>query len=265
MRPLAELALAAVTPLRGVVFDLDGTLLTDGALTLEAYRSLFSLRERGLRLVACTGRPAGWGAVIARQWPIDLAVTENGAVAFRRDGARLSVLDSLPEEARRARRERLLEVVASLHREFPEIPLADDNQERRSDVTFDVRETVNISSSRVAELRLAAAREGARTFESSIHVHVTLDAEDKASGTVRALARAYGDDATKALGTYAFVGDSGNDEACFSAFHLTFGVSNVARWARHLSVPPRFVAAQPEGAGFAAIAARLLVLRASST
>ena len=44
------------------------------------YDALWDLSDAGLRLVAVTGRPSGWGEVIARQWPIDGAVTENGAV-----------------------------------------------------------------------------------------------------------------------------------------------------------------------------------------
>ncbi len=261
MRPLAELATSEVRRLLGVVFDLDGTLLTDGALTLEAYGSLFALRASGLRLVACTGRPAGVGAVIARQWPIDLAVTENGAIAFRREGSRVSVTDSLTNDARLARQQQLQAIVARLCRNFPDIPLADDHRTRQTDAAFDVGETVQIPPLRVAELRRAVADEGARSYESSIHVHATLEADDKASGTVRALVRAYREDATTVLSRYAFVGDSGNDEACFSAFHTTLGVANVLPWVRRLSVPPRFVASSTQGAGFVAIARKLLQLR----
>jgi len=35
----------------------------------------------GLALVAVTGRPAGWGRVLARQWPVAGCIAENGAVA----------------------------------------------------------------------------------------------------------------------------------------------------------------------------------------
>lgn len=261
MRSLTELAPPDVSRLRGLVFDLDGTVFTDGALTLEAYGALFALREQGLRLIACTGRPAGWAAMLARQWPLDLAVSENGALAFRQVDTRLDALDALAPSERRARRVTLDAIVASLCSRFPEIPLADDNQARRSDVTFDVRETRETPPFRVAALRVAAHEMGARTFESSIHVHVTLDVDDKASGTVRALSRVFGEDASSVLDGYAFVGDSANDESCFSAFRTTFGVANVMRWAGTLSVPPQFVASLGQGAGFAELARRLIELR----
>jgi HAD superfamily hydrolase (TIGR01484 family) len=261
MRPLASLAHDEARQLRGLVFDLDGTVLTGGTLSLAAYEALFALRSSGLRLVACTGRPAGWGAVVARQWPVDLAIAENGAVAFRRVGQRLEVIDALEPALRLAQQERLEAIRDRVRAEFPEIPLADDHAARRSDVTFDVRETVSTLAPRVADLRRFAESLGARTIESSIHVHLTLDTDDKASGTVRALTRVFGEDATGALASHAFVGDSANDEPCFSAFRLTFGVANVRSWSSALSVPPRFVASQEEGAGFAEIAATLVALR----
>jgi hydroxymethylpyrimidine pyrophosphatase-like HAD family hydrolase len=222
------------------------------------------MRDAGLALVACTGRPAGWGAVIARQWPIALAVTENGAIAFARRGARVHTFDRLARDERRRRRAQLDDIVEALSSRFDDIPLADDNPERRSDVTFDVRESVTTCDERVAELRRVARELGARTYESSIHVHVTLDSDDKASGTLRALAWALHEDHTGALSHYAFIGDSANDEACFSAFRATFAVANVRRWLGELTLPPRFVSARAQGEGFVEFADRLLAARAEA-
>ena len=75
MTPLAALPADAARGLTGLLFDLDDTVLTHGMLTKSAYDALWRLHESGLRLVAVTGRPSGWGEVIARQWPIDGAVT----------------------------------------------------------------------------------------------------------------------------------------------------------------------------------------------
>lgn len=261
MRSLAALTAEEACRLRGVVFDLDGTVLTGGRLTLEAYKALFLLKESGLELVACTGRPSGWGSVVARQWPVDLTVVENGAIAFQRVDGTLRLLDSLDQAARRERWQKLCRIRDALCEKFPTIPLADDQADRRTDVSFDVREGASISVEVVRAFRRAAERLGARTIESSIHVHVTLEPDDKASGTVRALAQVFGEDPTRARSTYAFVGDSANDGPCFSAFATTLGVANVANWLSQLSVPPRFVSTAAEGAGFAEIAERISELR----
>jgi len=114
----------------------------------------------------------------------------------------------------------------------------------------------------VRAVREAAEELGARTFVSSIHLHVTLDADDKASGTLRALSQLGGGDVSSMLARYAFVGDSGNDEACFGAFRLSFGVSNIADHLAGMTMRPRFVSEATCGEGFAEIAEKLLVLRA---
>ena len=77
MKPLDALTAPEALALRGLVFDLDDTLLDHGALSEEAYGALFRLRASGLRLIACTGRPAGWGEILQRQWPVNATVVEN--------------------------------------------------------------------------------------------------------------------------------------------------------------------------------------------
>ena len=89
MTPLAEAKDTELAPLRGLFFDLDDTLLTHGVLTRAAYGALWDMHDAGLRLVAVTGRPSGWGEVIVRQWPVDGVVAENGAIALLRHEERL--------------------------------------------------------------------------------------------------------------------------------------------------------------------------------
>jgi HAD superfamily hydrolase (TIGR01484 family) len=261
MRPLVTLPAAAARGLVGLLFDLDDTVLTDGVLTREAYEAIWTMHEAGLRLVAVTGRPSGWGEVIARQWPIDGAVTENGAVHIVRDGKGVAVLfDGEPGEVA-ARRARLDELVAVVQKAMPRVRLADDNAARRSDVAWDIGERERLEPSAVAELASLVVAAGARTTRSSVHLHATYERDDKASGAIRFVHGRFGDDPGSALHRYAFVGDSGNDAACFAAFTTTFGVENVRAYARTLSVPPRWIAPSKRGAGFAEIARAILAAR----
>lgn len=262
MRSLAALGEADVSALSGVIFDLDGTVLTDGRLSPEAYAAIVALADAGLTLVVCTGRPAAWGEVVQRQWPVALTVTENGAVAFRRDGHAVDRIDRASVEERDRRRARLLALVERVSAAFPDLVLADDNLGRLSDVTFDIGERQKVTASEVLRIRDFVASIGGRTFESSIHLHVTLDTDDKASGTVFVLGRERGEDASAVLHRYAFIGDSNNDEACFSAFRLTFGVDNIRAHSGRLSKVPRFISRGRCGEGFAEIAERLLALGA---
>jgi HAD superfamily hydrolase (TIGR01484 family) len=260
VKPLAALGAEEARALVGLAFDLDDTVLDAGALGEAAYGALFRMREAGLELVACTGRPAGWGEVVQRQWPVTATVTENGAVAFSREGARVLRLDALAPEERRVRRARLLELAAELGARHG-AALADDNAARSSDVTLDIGEHATVAPAAIAAMVAEAHARGVRTTVSSVHLHLTLDGDDKASGLLRVLGELRGEDATRARRRWAFAGDSGNDAAAFAAFATTFGVANVARHLRALTVPPRWLASQHGGAGFAEIAARLVALR----
>jgi len=237
--------------LEGLFFDLDDTLLTHGVLTREAYGALWDLHDAGLRLVAVTGRPSGWAEVFVRQWPIDGAVTENGAVHVLREGrgTRVLVADGLTE-----RRRALDHLVAEVRARLPHVALADDDAYRRADRAWDIGEHVTLPSADVEALAALVRAAGARTTRSTVHLHATFERDDKASGAVRFVAERLGVDAGRALATWGFVGDSPNDAACFAAFRSTFGVANVRRYVDRLTVPPRFVASAERGAGFAELA-----------
>src|ERR1700692_1370530 len=64
---------------QGVCLDIADTLSTGGKLTAEAYQALWELSSAGFAVVPVTGRPAGWCDHIARFWPVDAVVGENGA------------------------------------------------------------------------------------------------------------------------------------------------------------------------------------------
>jgi HAD superfamily hydrolase (TIGR01484 family) len=252
--------------LSGLVFDLDDTLLDHGELSEAAYASLFRLREAGLLLVACTGRPAGWAEVILRQWPIDAAIAENGAVARFKEpstkGApRLRMIFPGDREAAGARRDELYALAEELCRRFPDAALADDNAARFTDVALDIGEHRRVAAEQVLAMRAEAERRGVHTLASSVHLHLSFDAADKATGTRRLLTTCFGEDPARARVAYAFVGDSGNDAAAFAAFATTIGVANVRAYLSRLPVPPRYVTQAAMGQGFAELARHLVHLR----
>lgn len=259
MRPLSALTAADAAPLAGVVFDLDDTLLDHGRLTEAAYGSLFRMREAGLRLIGATGRPYGWVSVLARQWPVDAMIAENGAAAVvtAPDGATRALLP-----ARGGDRAELLALAEMLIDRFPSARITEDNGARVADVTIDIGEARRVPAPDVRAMCEIARAAGVATITSSVHLHLSREAPDKAAGVVRLLCEAFGEDATAALRRHAFIGDSGNDATAFAAFGLTFGVANVRASAPGISLLPRFVAPSPMGRGFVEIAAALIAARA---
>src|SRR3979490_2820427 len=79
MMPLAECPRETLAAIEGVLTDLDETVSSHGRLSAEAYGALEALKKAGLRVIPVTGRPAGWCDHIARFWPVDAVVGENGA------------------------------------------------------------------------------------------------------------------------------------------------------------------------------------------
>jgi len=258
VKPASLLSPDEARQLRGVLFDLDDTVLTEGLLTRQAYGAIWDLHDAGLTLAAVTGRPSSWGALLARQWPIAGCVTENGALHVVRDGAGVSVRDRCDEAVRRARRAHLASLVERVRRVVPEARLADDNGGRLSDVAWDIGERERLSPEHVRAIESEIGAAGARSTRSSVHLHATFDSDDKASGALDFCARELGCAPTSALARFAFVGDSANDAACFGAFRTTFGVANVRAHLAGLTIPPRYVSAEAMGAGFAEIAHEIL-------
>ncbi len=255
MIPIAQLSRLAPRLLRGFLFDLDDTLLDHSKLSEAAYSSLFRLREAGFELYAITGRPAGWAAVIVNQWPITGAVAENGGLAFFTNHAGLHTMDTVLPNERERRLQALSHLCAEIRHAFPDLVPADDTPLRRTDYTFDIGEHQHVPSERVAQVRRFAEERGASTLGSSVHLHVSFDRTDKASGALRLIRALHEVDSSAILTRYAFIGDSENDGSCFAAFRHSIGVSNLSG---RPTLTPRYITTRERGAGFVEAAQALL-------
>lgn len=260
MQPIERADAAHFARLQGLIFDLDDTFLDHGELKAATYQALNDLHERDLRLVVATGRPAGWGDVLARMWPVDAVVTENGAIAHVKRDGRLHCLDELSADERSQTRSALEQIAAELEREFPQLTRTNDAGARISDITYDVGEYQSVPREIVKSAVERARELGARTTVSSVHLHITLDAHDKATGCLHILWNEFGIDTTTARMSFGFIGDSGNDAACFAAFPASIAVSNLSG---RPTVTPKFVTRGARGAGFVEAARRLLATRGS--
>ena len=109
MLPLGALPASVSQRDGGVLTDIDDTLSTHGRITALAYAAMERLRAAGLLVIPVTGRPAGWCDHIARMWPVDAVVGENGALYMRHDARarKLTTCFATPPDERRAQRERL--------------------------------------------------------------------------------------------------------------------------------------------------------------
>jgi HAD superfamily hydrolase (TIGR01484 family) len=257
MRPVAELR--DVRRLRGLLFDIDETLTTEGRLTAEAYAAMERLKRAGKIVVPITGRPAGWCDHIARMWPVDAVVGENGAFYFCFDRGRLIKKFQDSDDARALNRNRLQEIGRQILDQVPGCALASDQPYRETDLAIDFCEDVPPlpleTAGRIAELMRGA---GLNAKISSIHVNGWFGSYDKLAMTKQLFAEHFECDPEILRREFAFVGDSPNDAPMFGWFGSSVGVANVARFAGQIDTPPKYVTRAAAGAGFAELAAHLL-------
>ena len=82
MKPLSELKEKHQRKIKILFFDLDGTFISNDSLKSSTYRYLEKLRDNKIKTVVVTGRPAGWCDLIARWWPVNSVIGENGALSY---------------------------------------------------------------------------------------------------------------------------------------------------------------------------------------
>jgi HAD superfamily hydrolase (TIGR01484 family) len=264
MQPLEQLPVEARRGIEIVLCDIDDTLTTEGRLLAASYAALERLQKAGLRVLPITGRPAGWCDHMARMWPIDGIVGENGAFYFRCDHAakRMIRVYWSGADQRAADRRRLAELEARILAEVPESAVASDQHYREADLAIDYCEDVEaLPADKIEHIVMLFEEAGAQAKVSSIHVNGWFGDYDKLSMTKRILKEQF-DLRSEAMRERAiFVGDSPNDAPMFSYFPHSVGVANVRAFAARMTAEPAYVARAAGGQGFAEVADALLTAR----
>ena len=262
MEAIGHLDRRRLSGLRGVFTDIDDTVSTHGKITAEAYRALWDLHDAGLHIVVVTGRPAGWCDHIARFWPVDAVVGENGGFYFRHNGHGLQ-RRFLYDAAQRAEFRRRLEAVRErILAEVPGCGIASDQPYREYDLAIDFCEDVPpLPRAQVIRIKALFEEAGAHAKISSIHVNGWYGDFDKLT-TARLCAReCFEIDLDVDKEAFAFCGDSPNDEPLFGFFPISFAMANFRAFADLVDAKPAYIADEPCGAGFCQVARCILETR----
>ena len=282
MRPLSSWPVEDRRRVRGVFTDIDDTLTAGGAITPEALAALGALQAAGLPVIAVTGRPVGWSEPFARVWPVQAIVAENGAVALVREQAALAysfagatyspasaptsgytikklyLQDAVTREGNFAR---MQEVARRIVAEVPGATLARDSAGRETDIAIDHSEFCQLPTSAVRQVMATMQAAGMQATVSSIHINGWFGEHDKLAGARWILRALTGRDLDDEIETWAYIGDSTNDQCMFERFAQSVGVANIARFAPQLTHRPRYITPSERGAGFADMAQALLAAR----
>jgi len=257
VKPLASMPADARRGIRGVLADIDDTITTHGQLTPNAYAALARLRAAGKLVIPVTGRPAGWCDHIARMWPVDAIVGENGACYMRYDAARRKLVKrwAVDDVTRIAQRERLAAIAGRILAAVPGAALASDQHYREADIAIDFCEDVPpLPRTEVDRIVAMMQAEGMSAKVSSIHVNGWFGSYDKLSMTRTLFAEAFAIDLDAQRAHFVFAGDSPNDAPMFAYFPNAVGVANIAPFCDRIATPPAYVTQREAGEGFVELA-----------
>lgn len=253
--------------LKGIFSDIDDTLTHKGKLTDDSFRALWALKNAGLRIIPVTGRPAGWVDHLARMWPVDAVIGENGAFYYHLDlnkGRDGKLMQRFVQEKslRDSNRKKLWDIFRRLEKNIPGLQVASDQGYREIDIAIDFCEDVErLSEKQIDQIVDAYVKEGAQAKISSIHVNAWFGQHDKYSCCRLLLKELYGENFDNERENYLYFGDSPNDEPLFREFTHTIGVANVKEFLPRMKSPPRYITQKEGGHGFAEAAKWILKQR----
>ena len=264
MKPLQQMPRETAAAVHTVFSDIDDTLTTDGRLPVAAYAALQALQDVGLRVVLVTGRPAGWCDHIARMWPVDAVIGENGAFYLWYDTTtrQLQSRHVFDATQRAEHRERMDAVRDTILREVPGCALASDQFCRLYDLAIDFCEDVPaLGDAEIARIVALMQQAGMTAKVSSIHVNGWFGQYDKLSMAHLLMRERYGLELDAERARCVYAGDSPNDVPMFAYLPLAVGVANVARFSLPPGQAPAYITPSEGGAGFAELAQHLIRAR----
>lgn len=263
MEPIESMTTSVCRSIQTVFTDIDDTLSTEGQIPGASYQALWDLSNAGINVIPVTGRPAGWCDMVARMWPVDAVIGENGALAY----AITHDNPNAPPSLKRLYSERppdaqskLDEIKTEVLRKIPGCKVASDQAFRMYDLAIDFCEEVPaLDKAQVDHIAEIFRKHGATAKISSIHVNGWFGQFDKLSMCKRAHLEFLGTELTP--DNAIFVGDSPNDEPNFAYFNHSVGVANVKAFSDRMKSLPTYVTQSEGGQGFAEFATLFLSLR----
>jgi len=245
MKPLSEFPRSKLEKAKILLFDLDGTFVNSDCLQASTYNSLEEVVRKGMKTVVVTGRPAGWCDLMARWWPVDSVIGENGALSYSMLEGQIQrdVFDSSLslDESKKL----LVSLLEELRSKFGEIYLAADQAFRQWDLALDISEENSMPMSKVKKIYDFCINKGANAAISNIHLNIWYGSYTKLDMAIRILKKWEID-----IDECIYIGDSPNDEPMFKEFPLSVGVKSVEKYAELMTYYPKYITDKDANQGF---------------
>ena len=257
MKNLSTMSSSQLKDIKFILTDIDDTLTSDGILKSNAYEAMERLSNNGYKVIPVTGRCAGWCDHIARMWPVDGVVGENGAFFFSYDHVekKMNNFYSQTEDERRENFIILNQIKNTILESVPGTAEASDQQYRITDLAIDFAEDVpKLPQDKIDEIVQIAEQKGAVAKISSIHVNCWIGSHNKLSTSLKILKESFGLNDTEIQNNAVFIGDSPNDSTMFGFFKNSVGVANVVELMNNIENPPKYITQNYSGNGFVELA-----------
>ncbi len=261
MLPITTFSQQQSKEIKYILTDIDDTLTHSGRIPACAFQALENLQRTGIKIIPITGRPAGWCDLIARMWPVDGVVGENGALYFSYDEKNKKMIRRYikNEEERVNDRKKLSIIRDEILKNIPGCALSADQHYREADLAIDFCEDVPVLPAEdIIKIVKIFEKHGATAKISSIHVNGWFGSYDKLSMTKIFFQDIFDIKLGSILGKVIYAGDSPNDEPMFEYFPNSVGVANILEFTDILTHKPALITEKEGGYGFTQLANHLL-------
>lgn len=254
MRELAQRPYRSFAGVRFVLTDMDETLTWRGRLSAATYQALEQLQQAGIRVIPVTAAPAGWCDQMARMWPVDGVIGENGGFFFRREGAHGLVRRFWHGQYAGAVMQQLRDKADIIGRRIASATLADDQPFRLASLAF----SRSGDAGQERDLAAAMREAGLDVTINNLWVLGWIGGYDKLTAARKMLEEDYGIDDQAAQQVLAYSGDSLNDAPMFAHYRHTVGVATIRDCLDQLPKAPVWITQGPGGDGFVEFARAVL-------
>jgi HAD superfamily hydrolase (TIGR01484 family) len=254
MKTFREFPSRSKSQIQYVLTDIDDTLTVHGRLPSVVFSAMEKLQQNKISVIPITGRPAGWCDHIARMWPVDGLVGENGAFYFRYDLEKKKMIRRYfkSEEARRNDRKKLEALKHEILNSIPGSGVSADQAYREADLAIDFCEDVPpLSAEAIKNIVQIFKLAGAQAKESSIHVNGWFGTYDKLTMSQILFDEIFNLSLEHSKDRVLYIGDSPNDCPMFAFFPHSVGVANILAFKGRLESEPTWVTTNSGGFGFA--------------
>jgi HAD superfamily hydrolase (TIGR01484 family) len=261
VRPIHQIPPEVCRNLAVFFMDIDDTFTTDGRITAAAFQSLWKLYDAGIGVVPVTGRPAGWCDMIARFWPVEAVIGENGAFCFSYDYQKKTMIRQFYQsDSDRIHGANLLkQLERRVLRDVPGCAISADQSFRIADLAIDFCEDVPaLPDESIRKICSIARNLDLNCKVSSIHVNCWYGSHDKNESLEKYLFSKYSLPMASIQPQILFIGDSPNDEPLFAAVDNSVAVSNIHRFLDTMTHWPAYMTQKRSGDGFCELVNRIL-------